>query len=663
MKIERVRIKNFRNFEAINVEFGDNIVLVGANATGKSNFIYALRLLLDPTLSHRDRMLVEDDFWRGNGLDPWRGREIEISIDLGDFKNDIKLNAIFSTYCLVGKPETANLTYVYKPKDNISSEEATEEAYEYEIYGGGYPTGIKIKKEQLWGDVSMQVIDALRDASANLTATKLPLRRLLKLYDIKPKAVEKVVEHIRKADDVLQNQVPEIKNLETAIQNRLVDMTEYIHDIDPVIRLLSSNAEGLIKALRILVEGGQPIDGTSLGLANVLFLTLSLLEVEEREKVNQPKREEDYHFTILGIEEPEAHLHPHLQRILLRDFLRRNPIILSTHSPHIASICPLDSIAMLRKLSVSRGTEIHSLSNLKSKLSANQIKDLQRYLDVTHAEILFARAVIFVEGDAEQFLLPELARQAGYDLDKYGISVCSVGGTDFLPYVLLAGSEGLNIPYTVLTDGDKYIRLGDALATGKDLGKYTEDLANEYSDLDPFSLRDQIEDDGIPFYLGLKRCIDLVKNSGAIDLLTDLEDAYSELKWQTVQDLLGQEGIFVNEWSLEPTLIDAGYLSDFYLILMQLDLGPRVSAKIKKIVEGDQITFGDIEYICKKIEEVGKGRVAQRLSSILHDQDVGKKPVPAYINSCLKYLIDNLTERSDKSESQAIVQEIVIDAK
>lgn len=651
MKIERVRIKNFRNFENIDVEFGKNIILVGANATGKSNFIYALRLILDPTLSHRDRMLVDDDFWRGNGLEPWRGREIEISIDLVDFKSDTKLNAIFSSYCLVGKPETANLTYVYKPKGNIQAEEATDESYEYEIYGGGFPSGNKIKKEQLWGDVSFQVIEALRDASANLTATKLPLRRLLKLYDIKPKVMEKVVEHIQKADDVLQNQVPGIKNLETAIQNRLVDMTEHIHDIEPVIRLLSSNAESLIRALRMLVEGGQPIDSTSLGLANVLFLTLSLLEVEEREKVNQPKREEDYHFTILGIEEPEAHLHPHLQRILLRDFLKRNPIIVSTHSPHIASICPLDSIAMLRKPSLSRGTEMHSLSKLKSKLSADQVKDLQRYLDVTRAEILFARAVIFVEGDAEQFLLPEFARQSGYDLDKFGVSVCSVGGTDFLPYILLAGSDGLNIPYVVLTDGDKYVRLGDALAAGRDLGKYTEDKMGELSKLDSFDLRQQIEKDGIPFYLGLKRGLDLLINSGAVDQLTELRDAYNALDWVKTQDLLKREGIFINEWSLEPSLIEMGYLNDIFSILVKLDLGPRISSKINKILESKKIEPRDIEYVCKKIEDVGKGRVAQRLSSTLHDQDVGSKPVPAYIESSLNYLIDKLGELSGEVES------------
>ncbi len=463
--------------------------------------------------------------------------------------------------------------------------------------------------------------------------------------------MEKVVEHLKKADDVLQNQVPGIKNLETAIHNRLIDMTEHIHNIDPVIRLLSSNAESLIRALRILVEGGQPIDSTSLGLANVLFLTLSLLEVEEREKVSQPKREEDYHFTILGIEEPEAHLHPHLQRILLRDFLKRNPIIISTHSPHIASICPLDSIAMLRKPSLSQGTKIHSLSRLKSKLSADQVKDLQRYLDVTRAEILFARAVIFVEGDAEQFLLPEFARQAGYDLDKYGISVCSVGGTDFLPYILLAGSNGLNIPYAVLTDGDKYVRLGDALAAGRDLGKYTEDKVSELSKLDSFNLRQQIEKDGIPFYFGLKSGLELLRNSGAIDHLTELEDAYNVLDWGKTQGLLTRQGIFTNEWSLEPTLMEIGYLSDVFSILVQLDLGPRISSKINKLLESNQIEPRDVEYICKKIEDMGKGRVAQRLSSTLHDQDVGSKPVPAYIDSCLKYLIDKLGELSDEVES------------
>jgi putative ATP-dependent endonuclease of the OLD family len=283
---------------------------------------------------------------------------------------------------------------------------------------------------------------------------------------------------------------------------------------------------------------------------------------------------------------------------------------------------------MLRKPSLTRGTEMHSMLNLKTKLSTDQIKDLQRYLDVSRAEILFARAVIFVEGDAEKFLLPEFARQAGYDLDKYGISICSVGGIDFLPYTLLAGLDGLNIPYAVLTDGDKYARLGEAITLGKNLGKYTDEKVEELSELNAFTLRTRIEEDGIPFYFGFKRGIELLKNSGNVELLDKLEDAYNAMDWETTQYLLKHNGVFVNEWSLEPTLIETGYLSDFLSILVQLDLGPRAIARIRIIPDRSQLNPSDIEYLSKKIEDAGKGRVAQRLSSMLHDNDIGTKPVP-----------------------------------
>ena len=153
--------------------------------------------------------------------------------------------------------------------------------------------------------------------------------------------------------------------------------------------------------------------------------------------------------------------------------------------------------------------------------------------------------------------------------------------------------------------------------------------------------------------MGLKRSVYLIKNSSAIDDLSNLENAYNSLNWETTQDLLNHEGIFTNKWSLEPTLIEDGYLGDIFSILTQLDLGPRISAKIKKIFESDQLDSRDIEYICKQIEDVGKGRVAQRLSSILHDQDAGSKPVPAYIDLCLKYLIGKLNASIESIESAA----------
>ncbi|MGO4570345.1 ATP-dependent nuclease [Microvirga sp. 2TAF3] len=94
------------------------------------------------------------------------------------------------------------------------------------------------------------------------------------------------------------------------------------------------------------------------------------------------------------------------------------------------------------------------VSNANIELSIREEKDLQRYIDVTRGELFFARGVILVEGGAERFLIPAFAEALNIHLDRLGISECSVGGTNFAPYVKLLGSDGLNIPLVVLTDRD-----------------------------------------------------------------------------------------------------------------------------------------------------------------------------------------------------------------
>ncbi|WP_202639245.1 ATP-dependent endonuclease [Bradyrhizobium sp. CCBAU 051011] len=65
---------------------------------------------------------------------------------------------------------------------------------------------------------------------------------------------------------------------------------------------------------------------------------------------------------------------------------------------------------------------------------------------------MFARGVIFVEGDAEEALVPVFAATMGFRLDELGITVCNVAGTNFRPYVKLA--TALNISFAVVTDWD-----------------------------------------------------------------------------------------------------------------------------------------------------------------------------------------------------------------
>jgi putative ATP-dependent endonuclease of OLD family len=79
---------------------------------------------------------------------------------------------------------------------------------------------------------------------------------------------------------------------------------------------------------------------------------------------------------------------------------------------------------------------------------------LQQYLNVTRAELFFARRIVFVEGAAELFLVDALAKKAGYDLRKQSVSVISTDGLNFDAFLPLFGDKAMQIPVAVVSDAD-----------------------------------------------------------------------------------------------------------------------------------------------------------------------------------------------------------------
>jgi len=214
-----------------------------------------------------------------------------------------------------------------------------------------------------------------------------------------------------------------------------------------------------------------------LGSLNLLYIAAELLLLQS---------EETHGLRLALIEELEAHLHPQAQlrliHFLQKEFRNSGQLILTTHSTTLGASIDL------KKMIICKEDKVFPMGWDFTELEPKNYEFLQRFLDATKANLFFARGVILVEGDAENLLLPIIAKIIDRPLHRYGVSIVNVGSTAFLHYAKIfhrKDFQTMGIKVAIVTDLDvKPLEFYEEKGEDKSVQDIEEEKKEKRSDLD-----------------------------------------------------------------------------------------------------------------------------------------------------------------------------------
>lgn len=458
MWLRELQICNFRKIEELTVEFPRGLtVLVGENNSGKTAIIDALRLMLLSSRDFDSLRLTEDDFRNGTDYAP-----IEMSCRFADLSEE---DEVHFQECLVdlgdGKFE---MQVNARIEFNKTTNRNNVKMWGGETEGGSLPSNH-------YDRIAAIYLQPLRDPERGLRPGQhSQVSRLLDCLategqhtdfeEIAKEANEKirVLEPVEKARGDLNSQMAAIAGSELAQKTELTFT-------DPTFRRIIAGLQPEIDNLPFSLNG--------LGYNNLLFASATLGTL---------RRSEQFSFRSILVEEPEAHLHPQLQMLLLRHLANVAQdtedndvqVIASSHSPILASQAPIDSIVSVHEVD----GKVTAVSVCTIKIEEKLKKKLQRYLDATRGELFFGRRILMVEGIAEALLLPVLSKFAGGSLKDSAVAVLNADGINFNAFIPLFGENKLGIPVAILTDGDADKVGGEKSSTAVGLKKREANATN-----------------------------------------------------------------------------------------------------------------------------------------------------------------------------------------
>jgi putative ATP-dependent endonuclease of OLD family len=453
MYLSEINIKNFRLFESLDLNLNRGLnVLVGENDAGKTALVDAIRYALG-TNSNDRAYISEQDFFNDttalsiqlkfSDVDKHAYRFVE-HLSYEEYKTD------------KGELKLRSVLYVQFSAKNTQMERRGYPYIKTEVRSGADGNGRVIESE-IRDFLAATYLMPLRDAPAELSTGRASrLSQILSSSKDIREGMETILTAVAEANAALVDNGTALKNAAGKIESQYLHKLIFESDklkfgayID-IAGIKKDEFEDLpdhvkkrhlrevLERLSLALSDDRHMHG--LGYHNLLFMAAELLLLEQ---------EAGNEFPLLLIEEPEAHLHPQLQMKLLQ-FINEKvasakrpdgiQCILSTHSPNISSKADPSEVIMLA------GGKAWPLKAGETELNADDYIFLRKFLDATKANVFFAKALLFVEGDAENIFLPELARLLGRPLENYGVSIVKYDNSGswkrFAKLFLCKGKDG-----------------------------------------------------------------------------------------------------------------------------------------------------------------------------------------------------------------------------
>lgn len=643
MHITDIKIQNFRIFDNFQITLNKSInIFVGENNSGKTALIDAIRYALDTNSAEWIKIKSEDFHNQTDNL--------LISIKFVEIEDFAHKFVEHITY-MDDKP----VLYVNLICKKTEIERNGQLYIKTDIKSGVDGDGLPIERE-IRDFLSTTYLKPLRDAENELSARKGSRLSQILLGCKDLKHTEANRDNIKKIIDALVTANQEIKG-SNGIQKTQKDI------VDEYFKKLIFNTDNLSAIIEII--GDKKYDDMNeterkyvlktileklslnfcdckgqqgLGYNNILFIATELLLLEQDRNQNLP---------ILLIEEPEAHLHPQLQMKLL-DFIKdksktSNSVqaIVSTHSPNLASKANLSSLFLMK------GGRAFSLREGETCLAPDDYVFLEKFLDVTKANLFFARSIIMVEGDGEEIVLPTMAELLGIKLEDYGISIINVKNTAFHRYAKIfqrnPQEEGkeveekdfINIKVACLRDLDLWPQ--DAKYKDKD-----GNIINEFGINDEKSGNNGTGRTGVNYWLS-------ASETERQEQIRHKEKKLKEIEGQNVK-------VFVSDdWTFEYSLIKAGLGKEIF----ETYTIPNDDETIDSLFSA--ITGTEEQKAVKIFKEINKTECAYKLCTILTRDYTDKKEefiakLPKYIKDMFEYIVpDIFGNKETESEIRDIV--------